>query len=186
MKTALLAASAVLLICGSAACATNDANNTAPVARADTAQTERDVDRMNSLTSILIDAGALYRDSAEKVNIAGLRDELLYFAGEREKLADVFQRESASVGGVPAEKGQALGFGHRIFTDMRAAFEDDEKVAAREMLRGEQYLLDELTKTANDQDLSASVRSFSAAYIDAVAKDRDRARDLARKYGADV
>ena len=176
--------------CAALTMASGCANQPAPPATAtvsaSTKQDQADCKALNHLTAILIDAGSLYREAAAKTDDPDLKRELGYLAGEREGQVAQFQEKVSSLNGVPAESGEALGVGHRLFTDIRAAFEDDNKVAAREVLRGEEYLLDEVSKTAEDTALSADTRAFAQNYIAPISADRDRLEQLAKNFGADL
>ncbi len=187
MKTQILmTVAAAAAAFGVAACATATAPASTDAQVSETVQSDKNVDALNSLASIAIDAEALYRELAQIVDNADLKAELLFLAGERAKLAAALQTKVAAMGGVPAEAGQALGFGHRIFTDMRSAFENDEKVAASEVLRGEQYLVDKMNEAISDAALGAETTAAVSAALPGVEADRDRVLQLARKFGADV
>jgi len=60
----------------------------------------------------------------------------------------VIQDRVIALGGRPATMGEALGTGHRTFTALRRAVDDDTEVAIEEVLRGEEYIRDELAKVA--------------------------------------
>ena len=123
---------------------TNSEKAMASESTAEAPYLKTEVNELNKLTSIYIDAAALYKQAADipdKNN--GLKEMLLelhdYRNGEREVIA---------LGGDPATMGEALGTGHRTFTALRTAVDNDSEVAIEEVLRGEEYIRDELAKTA--------------------------------------
>ena len=180
---------AICLIWGAtaiAACASAEAPSSVTPTIAENQQEDRDVDMLNSIASVVIDSASLQREAAETAESADLRQGLYSFAAQLDELAEEFQKEIARRGGVPTESGQALGLGHRIFADIRSVFADDDKVASREVVRAQRYLVEEMQNAQNDPDASASARSFVQARVAEVKKIRDEAEVLARANGADV
>ncbi|MET0546982.1 MAG: PA2169 family four-helix-bundle protein [Caulobacterales bacterium] len=165
------------------ACATS---SPAPVSSSpETAlQTNQDVEALNNLTAITIDAGSLYKQASDIAKNTELKSELLFLSGKRAKLADELQTKTASLGGAPTQSGQALGVGHRAFTDLRGIFENNEKVAAAEVLRGENNLVDEMSKVIANAAVSEDAKSVVRDALPGVQEDRDRVQQLSAKFNA--
>ena len=116
-------------------------------ATADYLKTE--VAALNKLASIYIDAAALYKQAADIPDENnGLKEMLLELHDYRNGEREVIQDRVIALGGQPATLGEALGTGHRTFTALRTAIDDDTEVAIEEVLRGEEYIRDELAKVA--------------------------------------
>lgn len=179
------------LALSAAACASTEAPKAAeqgaraPVQQAKAEQANPNIDALNKLTAISIDASALYKEAAGISDKAALKSELTYLSVQREKLTKILQSKIVAMGGVPAQDGQMLGVGHRTCTAMRNVFENIEKVAASEVLRGEQYLVDEMMKVEGSADVNAMTKSDVKALLPGVVADRDRVKQLAKKFGAD-
>jgi len=174
----------ILLIAASslAACATDRAP--APAARVaetnreagveTTAAQSADVAQLQEITRILIDAGSLYEAAAEDSNNAAYAAQLRTLSQSRRAMTSVFQTRLASLGAQPAEHGQALGAAHRVLMEARTLGNEDTKVAVQEALRGENYLLEQLTAGAQNAALRADTRAFLQAQMPRVRADRDR------------
>lgn len=182
IRTALIALACI----GAVGCATAEAPRTETSEIAGNRQEERDIDALNSIASIVIDSAALYREAAQLADGSGVRDELNRFAEQHDRLAADLQTEITRRGGVPTESGKALGFGHRVFADIRTVFADDDKVATREVVRAERYLVDEMQEAINNPEVSAGAQAFLRSRLPTVEAIHNQAVTLARANGADV
>lgn len=153
-KLNLLAAAAVLPF-ALGACATaglNDAEQSAvEQEKVMTAAQKRDVKAINHMIPIYIDAAALYKDAAKIPDeTTPVRPILTQMAKDRQANREKMQDLVIAMGGTPAKRGEALGTGHRVFTQMRTVVDNDTEVAQEEVLRGERYIIDEINKTIKD------------------------------------
>lgn len=133
-----------------------------------------DVTRLQGITRILIDASSLYDAAAEQSTNEAYAQQLRNISERRRAMVDVFQARVASLGGAPTETGQALGTAHRVFMDARMLGDSDTKVAVQEALRGENYLVDQLTEAKDDAEVGSQTRSFLDSQLTGVVADRDR------------
>ncbi|MEM5518829.1 PA2169 family four-helix-bundle protein [Henriciella sp. AS95] len=176
MKKTLLAGVALALPLSFAACSSagltpsEQAVAEANVEMSETVQKE--VAELNKLTSIYIDAAALYKQAADiPDDTKSLKPALLELAKEKNMQRDLLQDRVLEMGGKPAEHGEALGTVHRGFTSLRTIIDNDTEVAMEEVLRGERYILDELNKampntvTPETKQLLASLRTDAEAEI---------------------
>ncbi len=171
MRALILGISLVL-----GACASNEAPQggaPTPIAQRSETQTA-DIASLRGLTSILIDANSLYAAAADEADNAAYAQQIRTLAGRRGGMADEFQARVMTLGGAPQENGQALGTAHRVFMEARLLGENDTKVAVQEALRGETYLVDQLTEASTNQELSSATRAFVNGQIAGVRTDRDR------------
>jgi uncharacterized protein (TIGR02284 family) len=132
-----------------------------------------EVDRLNRLTRIAIDATRLYEQAAEMSGEPELKSELLTIAEGRKAFAWKLQQRVASLGAKPAETGQISGAIYRSFTALRGLIEDDAVTAAEEVQRGESYIAGELDKTLSE-GLSPASRQVVEAELARVKAQRDR------------
>jgi len=132
-----------------------------------------EVDRLNRLTRIAIDATRLYEQAAEMSGEPELKSELLTIAEGRKAFAWKLQQRVASLGAKPAETGQISGAIYRSFTALRGLIEDDAVTAAEEVQRGESYIAEELDKTLSE-GLSPASRQVVEAELARVKAQRDR------------
>ncbi len=114
---------------------------------------EEEVEMLNDVTSVFIDAEALYGDAAKLPdNDDQVRMIITQIAQERAAQRADLQEYVSQLGGEPDSMGEALGAGHRVFTQMRTAFSNDSAVALQEVLRGEHYIVDEIGKALEKGD----------------------------------
>lgn len=180
----ILVLSAAAAATGLAACANHEPTPAPGTPAATAAEINADIAALNDLTGVLIDAEALYREAAEIAENPELKAELNTLASERAALMAKFQTETRAMGAEPKTKGTALGTGHRIFADIRSAFDNNQQTAAGEVLRGENYLLDQMNKTLANPEVGSDVKSFVRGVIPAVEADRDRVNALVLKFRA--
>ncbi|WP_300390777.1 PA2169 family four-helix-bundle protein [Henriciella sp.] len=166
MKRILLASAALALPFGMTACSSAGLTESESAAVQQTAQQseamKEEISELNRLTRIYIDAAALYKQAADIPDEKnGLKPVLLDLAKKRNAQRDLLQARVITLGGNPAEHGQALGTMHRSFTAMRTIVDKDTEVAVEEVLRGERYLLEEINK-AMDAAVTPDTRSMLA------------------------
>lgn len=125
-----------------------------------------EIAELNDLVSIYIDASKLYDEAADiPDNNEAVRDELQSLASERAEQRDALQARVIALGGTPDEMGQAVGTGHRAFTQLRTLVDQDTEVAIEEVLRGEKYIADEIddaldgTITVETRDMLIDLKS---------------------------
>ena len=99
------------------------------------------------MVSILIDASALYKEAATiPDNEPAISQHLELLAAERDQQREYLQARVVALGGKADTMGEALGTGHRAFTLLRTAVDNDTEVAIEEVLRGERYIVEEIGK----------------------------------------
>tara|TARA_R110001606_G_scaffold101052_2_gene221982 strand:+ start:1478 stop:2038 length:561 start_codon:yes stop_codon:yes gene_type:complete len=153
MKLHIYALTAIAAPLALGACAnaglTNSEKAMASESTAEAPYLKTEVDELNKLTSIYIDAAALYKQAADIPDENnGLKEMLLELHDYRNGEREVIQDRVIALGGDPATMGEALGTGHRTFTALRTAVDNDSEVAIEEVLRGEEYIRNELAKIA--------------------------------------
>ncbi len=167
-----------------AACATEP--KITPVHGADLSGRRDDVETLSKLTSMAIDAAALYRDGYAMAKDAPLKDELSRLAGARDQLASTLQLKSQELGVKPEEKGQPTGARERVFAKMNGAFEDKNKAAATDAYESEGALARALQEAVNNPYINTDVKATLQRALPGVEQDRDRILGFARHYGAAV
>jgi uncharacterized protein (TIGR02284 family) len=160
------------------ACSTNPAPDMAaqsvvPAAERTNMQ-NADVNALQGLTRHLIDASSLYSAAAQDSENVAYSAQLNALSERRRAMTNLFQARVASMGVAPAESGDPIGTAHRVFMEARSLGNADTKVAVQEALRGENYLLGEITSAANNMELGVSTRNFLNQQIASVTADRDR------------
>ncbi len=174
MRTFMLAAASALAL---GACATNEAPPNSPqanLAEQVTTPQSPDVAQLRGITRTLIDASTLYRAAADESDNQAYAQQIRALADRRQTMADAFQARVAALGGNPAEVGSPVGTAQRAFLEARQLGDADTKVAVEEALRGENYLLEQLSEATQDTALNAETRAFLSAQAEQVRADRDR------------
>lgn len=128
--------------------------------------------KLNHLTRIAIDANKLYGEAAAEADDAELKSELQVLSADNGKFAQDLQTRVAALGGEPAETGEAAGTVHRSFAAIHALIQNDSIAAAKEVYRGETYLIDELGKT-----LERSLTPVSKDLVEAQLSDAREGRN---------
>jgi|CXWL01.1.fsa_nt_gi uncharacterized protein (TIGR02284 family) len=160
------------------ACSTNPAPNMS--AQSVTPAAERtntqnaDISTLQGITRNLIDASSLYSAAAQDSENVAYKAQLNALSDRRRTMTNLFQAHVAGMGAAPVELGEPGGTAHRVFMEARTLGTDDTKVAVQEALRGENYLLNEITVASLNMNLSAGTRSFLNQQIREVTADRDR------------
>lgn len=112
-----------------------------------TAETQAEIDALNGIISILIDAEEIYSQAADMPDDnEDVRMILADLAVERENQTIALQKRVRALGGEPDEFGEAVGTTHRAFAQLRTIVDNDTEVAIEEVLRGERYIVDEIGK----------------------------------------
>ena len=169
----IAAASAFALAAGLGACANAGMNQSeqfaVQTAPEPSAEQKTDIAALNELVPVYIDAAALYKQAADIPDSdPELKPILLELAKERQADREELQDMVVAMGGKPAEFGQALGTGHRAFTELRTVVDNDSEVAIEEVLRGERYI---------EERISAVIAGdVSDGTEDMLIKMRDEAR----------
>jgi uncharacterized protein (TIGR02284 family) len=182
MTNIVLVISAAAAATGLAACADHQPTPAPGTPAATAAEINADIAALNDLTGVLIDAEALYREAGQIARNPDLKTELATLQKERAALTSKFQTEVRAMGAEPKTRGTAVGFGHRIFADIRSAFDDKQQTAAGEVLRGENYLLDQMNKALANPQVGDEVKSFVRGVIPSVEADRDRVSALVLRF----
>jgi uncharacterized protein (TIGR02284 family) len=105
------------------------------------AATETEIETLNQMVSILIDANTLYREAAALPDEPGIAAPIIKIADKRNVQRSELQDIIMESGAAPDTYGEALGTAHRSWTQARTAMESDTKVAIQEVLRGEYYII---------------------------------------------
>ena len=147
----IAAASALALAAGLGACANagmNEAEKFAvQTAPEPTPAQKTDIAALNGLIPVYIDAAALYKQAADIPDSdPELKPILLDLAKEHQADREELQDLVVAMGGKPAEFGEAIGTGHRAFTELRTLVDNDSEVAVEEVLRGERYIEERISK----------------------------------------
>ena len=179
MYKLLISAGAAALL---SACAMTSEPNPTAVAEQQMVEpaSAAEIERLNDFTSAMIDAEALYKEAANMPdNDEGVRVYLGELASKRAEQREYLQARVEALGGNADVAGEALGTGHRIFTQIRTAFSDDTEVAIEEVLRGEHYLVDQIGKimtaspSTDTADLLSTIRTdIQSDIVDLEALDQ--------------
>ncbi len=149
MHRHLAAASALALALGLGACANAGMTSTekfaVETAPEPSASQKQDIASLNKLIPVYIDAAALYKQAADIPDKhPDLKPYLLDLAQQRQADREHMQAFVIAMGGKPAQYGEAIGTGHRTFTELRTLVDQDAEVAVEEVLRGERYIVDQI------------------------------------------
>jgi uncharacterized protein (TIGR02284 family) len=160
----IAAASALALATGLGACAnagmTQSEKYAVETAPAPSQAQKTDIAALNELIPVYIDAAALYKQAADiPDNNPQLKPILLDLAKQRQADREMLQDTVVAMGGKPAEFGEAIGTGHRAFTELRTIVDKDSEVAVEEVLRGEHYIDDRISAVL-EGDVSGSTESM--------------------------
>ena len=128
---------------------------------------------LNRMVAILSDANTLYAEAADMSTDGEVTAELAGLAAERRQFGYDLQAHVAEMGARPTQRGEALGTAHRAWTKGRGLIQDDTLIAAEEVLRGENYLIDEIAAML-DGPLSPVSRDLLLAQLANITDDRDR------------
>ncbi|MAK61555.1 MAG: hypothetical protein CMK09_11285 [Ponticaulis sp.] len=177
MKKLIIGVSAAALL-GACAVTSEPANYEAAQTQPDVAPASAaEIERLNDLVSVYIDAEALYTEAAELPdNQPMVREELAKLAEERSKQREYLQARVAKLGGEPDTAGEALGTTHRVFTEMRTVFSEDSEAAIEEVLRGERYIVEEISEfmttspTEDTVELLVILRDDAEIHIEELEK----------------
>ncbi|GAN00036.1 hypothetical protein U91I_03699 [alpha proteobacterium U9-1i] len=142
-----------------------------------------DVNALQGITRHLIDSSSLYAAAAQDSENPAYTAQLNALSDRRRAMTNLFQARVAAMGAAPAESGDPIGTAHRVFMEARSLGNADTKVAVQEALRGENFLLTEITASANNMQLGASTRNFLNQQIAEVTADRDRLQVYASSLG---
>ena len=145
----IAAASAIAITASLGACANAGMSESqkfaVETAPQQTAIQKTDTAALNKLIPDYIDAAALYKRAADIPDSnPDLKPILLSLAKDRQADRERMQNLVVAMGGKPAELGEAVGTGHRIFTEIRTVVDKDSEVAVEEVLRGERYLEEQI------------------------------------------
>ncbi len=115
---------------------------------------EDEVDELNEIASILIDAEELYTDAANLPDGDDeVREHLVALSAERAEQREEIQQLVIDKGAEPDTYGEALGTAHRAFAQLRTTVSEDSVVALEEVLRGEKYIVDEINARLEGDDV---------------------------------
>ncbi|WP_321487834.1 PA2169 family four-helix-bundle protein [uncultured Hyphomonas sp.] len=167
----IAAVSAIALATSLGACA-NAGINEAQEFAVDTAPQQTEIQKtdtaaLNKLIPDYIDAAALYKRAADIPDKdRELKPILIKLAQERQADRERMQNLVVAMGGEPAELGEAVGTGHRTFTELRTLVADDSEVAVEEVLRGERYLEEQISSV-----LAGDVSDATAGMLEDMRED---------------
>lgn len=118
-----------------------------------------EIETLNRMVSILIDANTLYHEAANIPDEPGIAEPIRTLATKRDRQRGELQKLIMTLGGKPDTFGEALGTAHRSWTQGRTVMESDTKVAIQEVLRGEYYII-EVIDGCHDVPLSEVSRNW--------------------------
>lgn len=155
---------AALILAG---CARGTIDKQAEPASEQTAE-RSEIETLNRMVSILIDANTLYHEAANIPDEPGIAEPIRTLATKRDRQRGELQKIIMTLGGKPDTFGEALGTAHRSWTQGRTVMENDTKVAIQEVLRGEYYII-EIIDGCHDVPLSQVSRNW----LDALHSDTE-------------
>ncbi len=144
-----------------------------------TVQQKEEIETLNKVASILIDAENLYQKAADIPDNADTRVQTTLddLAVERGASVKAIQTRVTELGGEADTFGEAIGSAHVGFTYLRTALSNDTEVAMEEVIRGEEYIAKEIEE-AMDDVTSQESRSMLVALHEDVRADLAALKEL--------
>ncbi|MFD2828048.1 PA2169 family four-helix-bundle protein [Leeuwenhoekiella polynyae] len=135
--------------------------------------------KLNDLLEKNYDAEAGYKNAAEKVANASLKNYLLSRAQDRYDFGHELKAELKTFGQDP-EKGTSLaGDAHRLWMDLKTAISSDKDEAVlEETIRGENAALEEYEEILNDSTLPASTKAIISKQRNSLKSALEDAKEL--------
>lgn len=184
LKTLLSTAALAVLSLGVAGCATEP--KVSALQGADISGRRDDAETLSRLTSMAIDAAAMYREAYGRATDPALKDELSRLAAARDQAASVFQLKSQEIGVKPEEKGQPTGARERVFAKIGGAISDKNRSSAEDAFNSEKAFARALLDAVNNPYINMDVKAALKAELPKAEQDRDRIQAFARNFGAAV
>ena len=115
------------------------------------AETQTEIDALNKVVSVLIDAEEIYGQAAKMPDEdPRVSESLTALWTSTQSQVETVQERVVALGGEADEAGEALGTGHRAFAVLRTMVDEDTDVALEEVLRGERYLVETIESAMED------------------------------------
>jgi len=143
---------------------------------------KQEINALNSVASLLIDAETGYRDAARMPdNERRVQRSLDALADQRARELDEVQRRVMTLGGEPDQCGGVGGAPSRLYADLQTVVANDPRVALDAVLRTERALLKRLKTRLRQAETRASkdllIRLHGQVAADIRALERLRAED---------
>jgi uncharacterized protein (TIGR02284 family) len=137
-----------------------------------------DTSKLDDLIVTTIDSIKGYENSAEHADGSRYAAMFREMAAERRLVVGELQALSRSLGGDPDDFGSAAATIHRRWQDLRTALGGGDEAIIAEVERGEDYLLEEFRRAAEDENISPETRRVIAGCFESVRRGHDLARSL--------
>ncbi|MEO8619196.1 MAG: PA2169 family four-helix-bundle protein [Sphingomicrobium sp.] len=140
---------------------------------------------IKTLTSTLNDSVNGYREAAEHVDSAELKQLFTQFADSRATASTDLQAEVRRMGGEPDTDGSTLGGLHQSWLDLKAAITGrDDKAVINEVERGEDYLKEKFEAALKTDKLDGEGRAVIERAYASVREGHDRISALKHNFEA--
>jgi uncharacterized protein (TIGR02284 family) len=136
------------------------------------------ISRLNELIETCKDGERGFRDAAEGVNRADLRETFKEYARQRTQFANELQRHVMRLGGDPETTGSAAGAMHRGWLNLKAAItgKDDEAIL-NEAERGEDAAVKSYQEVL-ERDLPSDLRAVMENQYQEILKAHNHVKAL--------
>lgn len=145
--------------------------------------TDKDIATLNSLIETTIDSADGYEQAAATAKDTELATLFRRFASERRSVVADLRSHVVRLGGKPEDDGSLLASAHRVFLNLRSAFDSDTRTAINEAERGEDYLKEKY-EAALKEDLSPDVRQAVQRAYESVRAGHDTVSQMKHRYAA--
>lgn len=116
-----------------------------------------EINALNAVASLLIDAETNYRDAALMPdNEPRVQRSLNALAKQRAREREQVQRRVGVIGGEPDQFGGALGAPGRLYADLQTVVANDTRVALDQVLRTERALMKRIKQRLRETETRAS------------------------------
>lgn len=146
--------------------------------------TDKDISTLNSLIATTIDSADGYERAAGAAPDAELAQLFRRFASERRSIVADLRSHVVRLGGKPEDDGTLLASAHRMFLNLRSAFDSDRRTAINEVERGEDYIKDKYETALDETDLSPDVRDAILRAYESVRAGHDTFSQMKHRYAA--
>jgi uncharacterized protein (TIGR02284 family) len=145
--------------------------------------TDKDISVLNSLIETTIDSADGYEQAASTAPDEQLAQLFRRFASERRSVVADLRSHVVRLGGTPEDDGSLLAGAHRMFLNLRSAFDSDTRTAVNEVERGEDFIKEKYEQ-ALKAELTPDVRQAVQRAYESVRSGHDTISDMKHRYAA--
>lgn len=145
--------------------------------------TDKDISTLNSLIETTIDSADGYEQAASTTRDDELAQLFRRFASERRTVVADLRGHVVRLGGTPEDDGTLLASAHRMFLNLRSAFDSDTRTAVNEVERGEDFIKEKYEQ-ALKAELTPDVRMAIQRAYESVRSGHDTMSEMKHRYAA--